>query len=329
MATAFEAKNVHKHFGETKALDGVTLKAEQGKIFGLLGPNGAGKTTLVRMLSTLIEPDKGSVEVLGVNVVENPDIVRRMIGLAGQFAAVDEYLTGRENIDMVGHLYHLPDKVIKERTRTLLHQLGLSDAANRIVKTYSGGMRRRLDLGASLVGHPQILFLDEPTTGLDPRTRLDMWGIIRDLVAEGTSILLTTQYLEEADELADMIAVIDRGKVIAEGTSNELKAKLGGDVVEFEMQKREDQAAALRAVSAIAKKKPSVDEDGLKVTVPVSDGSTSLLAIVRELDKASVEPTAISLHRPSLDDVFLTLTGTKASDVAKPTKPAKSRGGRP
>lgn len=327
MAAAFEAKNVYKYFGKTKALEGVSVKAEEGKVFGLLGPNGAGKTTLVRILSTLIQPDKGSARVLGIDVTEHPEKVRRMIGLAGQFAAVDEYLTGRENIDMVGHLYHLPHKLVKQRTQELLDRLNLSDAADRPVRTYSGGMRRRLDVGASLVGHPKILFLDEPTTGLDPRTRLDLWGIIRELIAEGTSILLTTQYLEEADELADQIAVIDRGKVIAEGTSNQLKARLGGDVVEFELPRPKDQEKALQALRSIAKKKPVVGEDGVTITVPVTDGSKSLLAVVRELDKLHIEPVALALHRPSLDDVFLTLTGSKASAVA--IAPKAKRGGRP
>ncbi len=320
---AFEAIDAYKHFGDVKALDGVSIEAEQGKVFGLLGPNGAGKTTLVRMLSTLLEPDKGTVKVLGVDVTKEPNIVRRMIGLAGQFAAVDEYLTGFENIYMVGRLYHLSDKEAKKRANELLDELNLSDAANRVVKTYSGGMRRRLDLGASLVGKPKVLFLDEPTTGLDPRTRLDLWGTIRNLVKEGRSILLTTQYLEEADELADKIAVIDRGKLIAEGTSDELKAKLGGDVVEFELHKTTDREKAIKVVSAIAQKSPTIDEDGLTVTVPVKDGSKSLLEVVRTLDNAGVEPASVSLHRPSLDDVFLTLTGEKASSVAEEPKTKK------
>lgn len=328
MKPAFEVTDIHKHFGKTKAVDGVTLQAAQGKIFGLLGPNGAGKTTLVRILSTLLEPDKGTAKVLGIDVTKEADHVRRMIGLAGQFAAVDEYLTGRENIYMGGRLYHLPAREAKARTQKLLDDLHLTDAADRVVKTYSGGMRRRLDLGASLVGRPKILFLDEPTTGLDPRTRLDLWAIIRELVAEGTSILLTTQYLEEADELADMIAVIDRGKVIAEGTSNQLKSRLGGDVVELELHKASDADKTLQVVAPLAKKQPIFDADGLKVTIPVTDGSKSLLAVVRALDNAKLEPVAVSLHRPSLDDVFLTLTGEKASAVATPSTPSK-RGGRP
>lgn len=320
MAIAFEVNKLYKHFGETKALDGVSLKAEEGKIFGLLGPNGAGKTTLIRVLSTLIPPDSGSAAVLGVDVVQDPEQVRRMIGLAGQFAAVDEYLTGRENITMVGQLYHLPRNVIKERTQQLLDQLGLADAADRTVRTYSGGMRRRLDLGASLVGRPKILYLDEPTTGLDPKTRLDLWHIIRQLVAEGTTILLTTQYLEEADKLADTIAVIDRGKVIAEGTSSQLKAELGGDIIELTLEDASQQPKALEAVKAITKK-ATVDEDGVTLRLPVRDGSKSLLAVVRELDRVKIEPAALALHQPSLDDVFLTLTGEKASVVASRSKP--------
>lgn len=326
MTSAFEVRNVYKSFGNTKALNDVTLNAEKGKVFGLLGPNGAGKTTLVRMLSTLLTPDKGTAKVLGVDTVQDPDRVRRSIGLAGQFAAVDEYLTGRENIYMVGRLYHLSAKEAKQRAQTLLDELHLSDAADRIVRTYSGGMRRRLDLGASLVGRPQILFLDEPTTGLDPSTRLNLWEIIRGLVKEGTSILLTTQYLEEADALADMIAVIDRGKVIAEGTSDQLKSRLGGEVVEFEVAKSQDRAKALKLVSSIARQKPTVDEDSRTITVPVTNGSKSLLAIVRELDKAKIEPTSLSLHRPSLDDVFLFLTGAKASEVAQSSALQSKRG---
>lgn len=322
---AFEAHDAAKYYGDVKALDGVTIEADQGKVFGLLGPNGAGKTTLVRMLSTLLVPDKGTVKVLGHDVVKESDTVRRLIGLAGQFAAVDEYLTGFENLYMVGRLYHLNKKEAKERAQTILEKLHLTDAAKRTVKTYSGGMRRRLDLGASLVGHPKILFLDEPTTGLDPRTRLDLWEIIRELVAEGTSILLTTQYLEEADELADHIAVIDRGKLIAEGTSSQLKSRLGGDVVEIELRHESEREKVLRAVSNLAKKKPTVDENGLRITIPVTDGSKSLMTIVRALDENKVEPESLALHRPSLDDVFLTLTGEKASAVATQPKPKHGR----
>lgn len=321
MSKAFEAKNISITFGgKVKALDSVSLSAEEGKIFGLLGPNGAGKTTLVRMLTTLLEPDEGSLEVLGIDVQKHPDAVRRSIGLAGQYAAVDEFMTGRENLYMVGRLYHLDSQEAKKRADSILEEFSLTDAADRPVRTYSGGMRRRLDLGASLVGKPKMLFLDEPTTGLDPRTRLELWGVIRDLVKTGTSILLTTQYLEEADELADRIAVIDHGKVIAEGTSNQLKAKLGGDVVEFQVKTERAVPAAVKAVEKIAAKKPT--SEGTTVRVPVKDGSKSLLEIVRVLDSAKVAPETISLHRPSLDDVFLTLTGSKAVDQTVPKKKA-------
>lgn len=317
---AFEIKDVVRSFGGVKALDGVSLRSEEGKVFGLLGPNGAGKTTIVRMLSTLLTPDSGSLEVLGIDVRKNPAQVRRHIGLAGQFAAVDEFQTGRENITMVGNLYHLPKNEIKKRTDELLERLSLTDAADRPVRTYSGGMRRRLDLGASLVAHPKVLFLDEPTTGLDPRTRLDLWDIIRELIKEGTSILLTTQYLEEADALADDIAVMDHGKVIAEGTSDELKRQLGSDVVEFGVTTVAQYEKALKAVGDIATKKPSFNDETMTLTVPVKDGSKAIIDIVRVLDGAKVEPTSLSMHRPSLDDVFLTLTGKKTAPTELPKK---------
>lgn len=311
MAKAFEAKNVYKTFGkDVKALAGITLESEEGKILGLLGPNGAGKTTLVRMWTTLLQPDKGLLKVLGVDVMKEPDEARRMIGLAGQFAAVDEFLTGYENLYMVGRLYRLNHKEAKSRAKDILERLHLTDAAKRQVKTYSGGMRRRLDLGASLVGKPKVLFLDEPTTGLDPRTRQDLWQIIRDLVADGTSILLTTQYLEEADELADKIAVIDRGKVIAEGTSNQLKSKLGGDVVEFDVEAASQVESALAVAKKFSSKKPT--SDNTTITMPAKNGSKSLLDVVRALDESNIKVESIALHRPSLDDVFLSLTGERA-----------------
>lgn len=323
---AFEVTDAAKYYGDVKALDGVTLKAEKGKIFALLGPNGAGKTTLVRMLSTLMSPDRGEIKVLGVDVVKHPNLVRQTIGLAGQFAAVDELLTGYENLYMVGRLYHLSSKESAARAKTILEQLDLSDAGKRLVKTYSGGMRRRLDLGASLVGQPKILFLDEPTTGLDPRSRIDVWKIIRQLVADGASILLTTQYLEEADELADMIAVIDHGKVIAEGTSDELKAKLGGDVVEFELRDKATAEAAIKAVSKTTAKTAILSEDGLTVTAPVNHGPTDLMNVVSALNDAKINPVSLSLHRPSLDDVFLALTGKKI--VEEKVAPKQGRRGR-
>ncbi|HUS26100.1 MAG TPA: ATP-binding cassette domain-containing protein [Nevskiaceae bacterium] len=324
MSNAFAVHDAAKYFGDVKALDGVTLQAEEGKIFGLLGPNGAGKTTLVRMLSTLLAPDRGSVKVLGVDAVAQPQKVRELIGLAGQYAAVDEFLTGYENVYMTGRLYHLPAKEAKKRTNDLLEQLGLTDAASRPVRTYSGGMRRRLDLGASLIGQPKVLFLDEPTTGLDPKTRLDLWNIIRELVKNGTSILLTTQYLEEADQLASKIAVLNDGKVIAEGTSDQLKARMGGDIVEFDLEKPGDKDKALKAVAKAAKQTPSIDDATGRVRVPVADGSKGLLQVVQALGKAKVSVAALSLHQPSLDDVFLALTGSKAK--AKAVK-AKGRRG--
>ena len=320
MSFAFELKDVKKYYGKVKALDGVTLKAEEGKIFGMLGPNGAGKTTIVKVLSTLIEPDSGVAKVNGIDVVNDPNAVRRAIGLAGQFAAVDEFLTGRENIQMVGQLYGLRRKEVKKRAEDILERLSLTEAADRQVKTYSGGMRRRLDLGASLVGHPKILFLDEPTTGLDPRTRKELWEIIRDLANDGTSILLTTQYLEEADELASMIAVIDNGKLIAEGTSAQLKSKLGGDLVEFELRNKIDFDKAVKATGQFHGKDRKVDEAELIIKIPVKNSATDLLKVTQMVDKAGVKPTNISLHKPTLDDVFLSLTGKKAVSKQAPQK---------
>lgn len=323
---AFEAKNVAKYFGKVKALDGVSIKSEQGKIFGLLGPNGAGKTTLINMLSTLSRPTRGTLKVLGRDVIKCPEEVRRLIGLAGQFAAVDEYLTGEENLRLFGRLYHLSAKEAKSRAKKLLEDLRLSEAANRQARTYSGGMRRRLDLGAALVGHPKILFLDEPTIGLDPATRLDLWATIRELVEQGTSILLTTQYLEEADELANHIVVIDRGKLIAEGTSSQLKATLGGDVIEFEITNPSDKDKAMQAVRNISKN-ITYSQTERTITVPVgSHGSKKLAGVVRVLDQAGIQPHTLSLHQPSLDDVFMALTGKKASDVTVDNK-KKKRGG--
>ncbi|HSX15006.1 MAG TPA: ATP-binding cassette domain-containing protein [Candidatus Saccharimonadales bacterium] len=322
---AFVAKGVFKYFDDVKALDGVSLAAEAGKIFALLGPNGAGKTTLVRMLSTLSVPDRGDIKVLGIDAIKDPQKVREVVGLAGQYAAIDEFSTGYENIYMTGRLYHLGHEETKKRTLDLLDRLQLTDAANRPVKNYSGGMRRRLDLGASLIGQPKVLLLDEPTTGLDPATRLNLWEIIRELVREGRSILLTTQYLEEADELADQIAVMNYGKIIAEGTSDSLKAKLGGDVVELELAHADDSAKTIKAVEGIAKRHPTREDGGNNITVPVEHGAKDLLAIVQALNEAKVELAAIALHRPSLDDVFLNLTGRRTeSEKAE----AAAKGGR-
>lgn len=320
MKYAFEIRNLHKTYGAVKALRGVSLKATEGKIFGMLGPNGAGKTTIVRILSTLIKPTKGRVKVHGIDVVLDPGKARQNIGLAGQFAAVDEFLTGRENITMVGQLYGLSKKESKVRSDDILERLSLTEASDRVVRTYSGGMRRRLDLGASLVGRPKILFLDEPTTGLDPRTRKELWAIIRQLEKDGTSILLTTQYLEEADELADRIAVIDDGKLIAEGTSAQLKRRLGGDLVEVEFRTKTEFAAALKAMRRLKNTKIQADNTELQIKLPVKDSSKDLLIITQLIRANKLNPINISLHKPSLDDVFLALTGKKSNSKIKTIK---------
>lgn len=324
MKYAFEVKNLHKNYGKVKALSGVSLKAEEGKIFGMLGPNGAGKSTIVKILSTLIEPSKGTAKVHGIDVVSDPNGVRTNIGLAGQFAAVDEFLTGRENIVMVGQLYRLSKKESRTRAEDILQRLSLTEASDRAVKTYSGGMRRRLDLGASLVGHPKILFLDEPTTGLDPRTRKELWEIIRQLKSEGTSILLTTQYLEEADELADKIAVIDNGKLIAEGTSNQLKRRLGGDLVEIEFRTEAEFNNAIKTLQSLKQTGVQTDHADFSIKIPVSNSAKDLLEITKMIEASKLEPINISLHKPSLDDVFLALTGKKSKSKVK-KKPNRSK----
>ena len=308
-----DVEGVSKSFGETRALAGVDMSVPAGTVQGLLGPNGAGKTTMVRILATLLAPDTGRARISGVDVQKDPNTVRSLIGLAGQYAAVDETLTGRENLVMVGRLYRLGAKLAKARAVESLERLGLVEAADRPVKTYSGGMRRRLDLGASLVGRPRVLILDEPTTGLDPRTRLDMWSFIRDLVAEGTTVLLTTQYLEEADQLANHSVVIDRGQVIASGTSDELKARLGSDLIAIEVQAAElDRAtAALRGIGCGA---PAIDQAHAQITIPVCAPVPDLMAALRILDRAGIVPVDLGLRRPSLDDVFLSLTGRSTGD---------------
>ncbi|MFN8167499.1 MAG: ATP-binding cassette domain-containing protein [Candidatus Nanopelagicales bacterium] len=313
---AIVAEGLVKHFGEVKAVDGIDLTVPYGKVYGLLGPNGAGKTTTVRILSTLLKPTAGRATVAGIDVEKHPDAVRRAIGLTGQYAAVDEYLTGRENLDMVGRLYHLPKEHVRKRADELLERFDLTDAADRPARTYSGGMRRRLDLSASLVGDPRILFLDEPTTGLDPRSRLQMWEVISDLVADGTTVLLTTQYLEEADLLAEEIVVIDRGTVIAQGTSDELKTAVGGDRLEIVVQHGSDLAAAAESLRGFTDGEPSIEADSRTVTAPVSGGSTVLVDAVRALDVAGVKIDDLALRRPTLDDVFLSLTGHAAEEVA-------------
>ena len=302
-----------KHFGDVKALDGIDLTVERGQVVGLLGPNGAGKTTTVRILSTLLQPTAGRAHVAGFDVVQHPDDVRRAIGLTGQYAAIDEYLTGRENLRMFGDLYHLSPKYVRARADELFELFDLADAADRPARTYSGGMRRRLDLAASLVAQPSILFLDEPTTGLDPRSRLGLWDVINDLVGRGTTVLLTTQYLEEADRLAQDIVVIDHGLVIAHGTSEQLKDQIGGDRIEVVLLTPESVSGAVAALSTVATGEPSVDD--LHVSAPVTGGSTVLVSAIRALDAEGIEVSDLVLRRPTLDDVFLALTGHVAEEV--------------
>jgi ABC-2 type transport system ATP-binding protein len=316
---AIMAEGLKKHFGETQALRGVDFSAQPGTVLGLLGPNGAGKTTAVRILTTLLKPDAGHAEVAGLDVVRHADELRARIGLAGQYAAVDELLTGRENLLMFGRLYHLPGSVVRQRADELLERFELSDAAGRVVKTYSGGMRRRLDLAASLIVAPPILFLDEPTTGLDPRSRLGMWDVISTLVADGTTVLLTTQYLEEADQLANSIVVIDHGLVIARGTADELKARVGGERLEVTVARGGNVAAAADALRAYAENEVRVDVDRRKVVVPIANGSQQLASAVRDLDAAGVALDDLALRRPTLDDVFLALTGHEAEQAPSAT----------
>ncbi|MET8410136.1 ATP-binding cassette domain-containing protein [Streptomyces sp. NPDC005195] len=309
MPGAIYAEGLVKTFGDVKALDGVDLDVPEGTVLGLLGPNGAGKTTAVRCLTTLLRPDSGKVVVAGVDVLKHPDEVRRRVGLSGQFAAVDEYLTGRENLQMVGRLYQMRARAAKERAVELLDQFHLTDAADRPAKTYSGGMRRRLDLAAALVVSPPVMFMDEPTTGLDPRNRQQLWEVIKQLVSGGTTLLLTTQYLEEADHLAHDICVVDQGRVIARGTADELKARTGGERVEVVVHEREHMATAAGVLRGFGKGESTVEEHTRKLTVPVTGGAKLLAEVIRELDTRGIEIDDIGLRRPTLDDVFLSLTG--------------------
>ena len=310
---AVTAENLVKTYdkGKVRALDNLSLDVEEGTVLGVLGPNGAGKTTTVRILATLLRPDSGAATVAGIDVIKHPDKVREVIGLSGQYAAVDEILTGYDNLVMFGKLYHLGNKNAVLRANELLERFSLTDAAKRPIKTYSGGMRRRLDLAASLIVRPKVLFLDEPTTGLDPRGRLDMWGVIRELVSDGTTLLLTTQYLEEADQLADEIAVIDTGKVIARGTSNELKRQIGGEHLEVVVAQN-DVSKAFEVVERIIGQKPKIEEGLNSISAPVSTGTAALIEVINGLSSVGINPLDVGLKRPSLDDVFMALTGHKA-----------------
>ena len=299
--------------GAVRALDHLSLDVEEGTVLSVLGPNGAGKTTCVRILATLLKPDSGRAMVGGIDVIKHPEKVREVIGLSGQYAAVDEILTGWDNLVMFGQLYHLGKKASIARAEELLERFSLTDSAKRPIKTYSGGMRRRLDLAASLIVKPKVLFLDEPTTGLDPRGRQEMWSVIEELVKGGVTLLLTTQYLEEADQLADEIAVIDHGKVIARGTSDALKKQVGGERLEIVVE-TQNIAKTMEIVAAISGNKATLDEGLRMISAPVSTGATALIETLRSLDTAGIHPLDVGLKRPSLDDVFLSLTGHAAEE---------------
>ena len=326
MTLAIKATGLTKKFGDVVALNGIDIEVEEGTVLGLLGPNGSGKTTIVRILATLIQADSGSASVGGFNVATQQDDVRNVIGLTGQYAAVDEYLTGRENLELFGRLFHLSKFDAAKRAAELLERFDLSDAADRGIKGYSGGMRRRLDLAASLIGRPNVLFLDEPTTGLDPRSRQGMWKVIEELVSEGTTVLLTTQYLEEADQLANRIVVLDHGNVIAKGTSNELKSQVGGDRIEIVVDRVSDLAKTAELINGIGSAPATIEEVTKTVLLPVSGGSKAIVDVVRKLDENNIVIADIALRRPTLDDVFLSLTGHATEAPQTPDAPKGRRG---
>jgi ABC-2 type transport system ATP-binding protein len=313
MTTEVEVEGVTKRFADTLALDDVSFSVPQGEVLALLGPNGAGKTTLIRVLTTLLVADSGRARVAGLDVRKDARAIRSLIGLAGQYATVDELLTGRENLELIGLLYHLDKAVYRRRAQDALERMSLTGAGDHLVKTYSGGMRRRLDLAASLIGRPPVLFLDEPTTGLDPRTRNDLWQLIEELVVEGTTVLLTTQYMEEAEHLARAIVVLDAGRIVAQGTADELKDQLGGDVLEVRVARRTDLEKAASLIAGLTGVPPRLEADLNRVTVPVRGGPRVLIAAGRALDDAGIELEDLGIRRPSLDDVFLTLTGHPAA----------------
>ncbi|WP_084962828.1 ATP-binding cassette domain-containing protein [Thermoactinospora rubra] len=320
MSPAILAEGLVKKYGDVVALDGVDLAVPEGTVFALLGPNGAGKTTTVRILTTLLRPDAGRATVAGFDVVAEADRLRARIGASGQYAAVDDHLTGAENLEMVGRLYHLGVRRSKQRARELLERFDLTEAADRPVRGYSGGMRRRLDLAGALVADPPVLFLDEPTTGLDPRARASLWDVVAELVAGGTTVLLTTQYLEEADRLAQTIAVVDHGRVIALGTADELKGQVGGDRVELTLSRPEDVDVARRALAPVAAGETRADAATLRLTIPVSTGTAALTSALGLLAAERVAVRDAVLRRPTLDEVFLTLTGHQAGEPAKSAK---------
>jgi ABC-2 type transport system ATP-binding protein len=314
MTPTIEARGLEKRYGRTRALDGLDLVAEPGQVVAVLGPNGAGKTTFVRAVATLLRLDGGSLQVAGHDVRREPEAVRRMIGLAGQFAAVEPAMTGRENLEMVARLFGQDRRAARANARAVLEQLGLAEAGDRLARTYSGGMRRKLDLGASLVGAPRLLLLDEPTTGLDPRSRMELWDAIRALVEAGTDVLLTTQYLDEADHLAGQIVIVDHGRAVAAGTPSELKSRIGGSVIEVHVRRRDDLAKVAGALGRLDHGETQIDEATRRVSVSVEPGSERLMTAFRTIETAGVEIDDIAMRQPKLDEVFLALTGTSLQD---------------